>query len=68
MLAFKIACVVGPFFGYAWIEKNAMNEHLKRIYSYVQEDYRRYKNTGDILKFNPSIKVFDIEWPEPKYV
>lgn len=53
MLAFKLSCVIGPFFAYLWIEKTAIKEHLARLYSTVEDDYRKYKNTGDITLLNP---------------
>lgn len=61
MFAFKLAFVVGPYFFYEEIEKSAIREQLARVYAYVEDDYRKYKNTGDILMLNPKVNILDIQ-------
>lgn len=47
---------------YGEFENKAIQLHFQRVYKVVEDEYRKYKNTGDILQFNPNIKVQDI-WP-----
>ena len=61
MFAFKIGCVVGPYFFYEEVEKSAIREQLARVYAHVEDDYRKYKNTGDILMLNPKVNIIDIQ-------
>jgi hypothetical protein len=61
MFSFKLACVVGPYFFYEEVEKSAIREQLARVYANIEDDYRKYKNTGNILMLNPNVNIFDIK-------
>jgi hypothetical protein len=28
----------------------------------IQDDYKRYKNSGDICMLNPDIRIYDVGW------
>lgn len=40
----------------------AAKEHQLRLFRMVEDDYRSYKGSGDLLKLNPNAKIFDIIW------
>ncbi len=50
---FKSVAILVPYFGFIELEKRAVQEHLSKLYNLVEDDYRKYKNTGDILQLNP---------------
>lgn len=52
MFFFKASLFGSTYFIYAEIEKSAIQEQLKYIYSAIEDDYRKYKNDGDILQLN----------------
>lgn len=59
MFLFKMAYVSGMYYFYEEIQKNAIQEQLFRVYTSIEDDYRKYKNTGDILLMNPNVKIFE---------
>ena len=60
MFAAKGLVLGGSYFLYGELEDRAIRAHFERVYKVVEDEYRKYKNTGDILLFNPNIKIYDI--------
>ena len=56
--------MIVPAFFYLEVESKALKEHHARIYKMVEDEYRAFENSGDILKLNKEVQVFDIIWPE----
>ena len=60
MFGVKAGLIGLSYLLYGELEGRAIQQHFARVYAAVEDDYRKYKNTGDILLFNPNIKIYDI--------
>ena len=49
MFAAKGLVLGGSYFLYGELEDRAIRAHFERVYKVVEDEYRKYKNTGDIL-------------------